>query len=100
MPETLAAAFDIYNAAIAFAIADKEYCDADDAMTGTFHQQGNSDMWARYEAAQDKLNEARRTLLALCGTRINAVIHKRDHANDAFAWFGVAHGTEDEPALD
>ena len=30
----------------------------------------------------------------------NAVIHKRDHANDAFAWFGVAHGTEDEPALD
>ena len=31
---------------------------------------------------------------------LNAGIHKQDHAHDAFSWFGVAHGTEDETALD
>jgi|HubBroStandDraft_6_1064221.scaffolds.fasta_scaffold00174_11 hypothetical protein len=68
----LAEAHEIFNAAIDFTIADKEFCDADDAMTGTFHRQGNSEMWARYEAAQDKLNAARRKLMELCSTRIKS----------------------------
>ena len=68
----LAEAHEIYNAAIEFTIADKEFCDADDAMNNGTARQGNSEMWQRYEAAQDKLNDARRKLMALCGTRIKA----------------------------
>jgi hypothetical protein len=71
MPATLAAASDIYNAALAFTMADHEFCDADDALSnGTTQRQGNGDMWQRYEAAQDKLNDARRELMKLCDTRI------------------------------